>query len=293
MQQNEKFKDWLFRYQSFYRVRRTDKSKRRFLSALVADISDMREDVQVIEYNRHEKYASRNVYVGDIEKADQIICTYYDTPIQHFGPYVLFDRKEQEKRTTSFIVASSVLLLLAGIAGTLLYMRYASGAADLISVRTLFIALAYGVYFYLFGKIAKGSANRKTLIRNTSSVLAMLAMISEAKGEKTAFAFVDEGSFGDSGLEAMRTPNNKKAKIFFLDCVGADAPLHVRGNDFSREKLSALQIDHQPSDETITYIFSAKTSEKEQKTQFYLDKSDLSRKNLNMENITRVMELCR
>lgn len=293
MQQNEKFKDWLFRYQSFYRVRRTDKSKRRFLSALVADISDMREDVQVIEYNRHKKYASRNVYVGDIEKADQVICTYYDTPIQHFGPYVLFDRKEQEKRTTSFIIVSSILLILAGIAGTLLYMRYASGAVNLISVHTLFVALAYGVYFYLLGKITKGSANRKTLIRNTSSVLAMLAMISEAKGEKTAFAFVDEGSFGESGLDAMRVSKNKKAKIFFLDCVGADAPLHVRGNGFSQEKLSALQIDHQPSNEKTTYIFSAKTSEKEQKMQFYLDKSDLNRKNLNMENITKVMELCR
>lgn len=293
MQQNEKFKDWLFRYQSFYRVRRTDKSKRRFLSALVADISDMREDVQVIEYNRHKKYASRNVYVGDIEKADRIICTYYDTPIQHFGPYVLFDREAQEKRTTSFIIVSSVLLILLGIAGTFFYMQNASGAVDLLSVRTLFIALAYGVFFYLLGKIAKGSANRKTLIRNTSSVLAMLAMISEAKGEKTAFAFVDEGSFGESGLEAMRTPGNKKAKIFFLDCVGADAPLHVIGNDVSKAKLSEFSIDHRSSDEKITYIFSAKTSENEQKTQFYLDKADLDQKNLNMENITKVVELCR
>ena len=147
-------------------------------------------------------------------------------------------------------------------------MQNASGAVDLISVRTLFIALAYGVYFYLFGKIAKGSANRKTLIRNTSSVLAMLAMISEAKGEKTAFAFVDEGSFGESGLEAMRTPGNKKAKIFFLDCVGADAPLHVIGNDVSQGEIVGIAgIDHQSSDERITYIFSAKTSEKEQKMQ--------------------------
>lgn len=295
MQQNEKFKDWLFRYQSFYRVRRTDKSKRRFLSALVADISEMREDVQVIEYNRHEKYASRNVYVGDIEKADQIICTYYDTPIQHFGPYVLFDRKEQEKRTTSFIVATSVLLLLAGIAGTLLYMRYASGTADLISVRTALIALAYGVYFYLLGKITKGLPDRRTVVRNTSSVLALLAMINDTKvkDEKTAFAFVDEGSFGESGLEAMLTPKNKKAKIFYLDCVGADAPLHVIGNDISKAKLSVMSIDHQSSDEKINYIFSAKISEKEQKTQFHLDKSELNKKNLNMENITKVMELCR
>jgi hypothetical protein len=121
----------------------------------------------------------------------------------------------------------------------------------------------------------------------------MLAMISEAKGEKTAFAFVDEGSFGESGLEAMRTPGNKKAKIFFLDCVGADAPLHVIGNDVSQEKLSALQIDHQLSNERITYIFSAKTSEKEKKTSFYLDRADLDRKTLNMENIEKVMELCR
>lgn len=293
MKQNEKFKDWLFRYQSFYRVRRTDKSKRRFLSALVADISDMRQDVQVIEYNPQKKYASRNVYVGDIEKADQIICTYYDTPIQHFGPYVLFDRKEQEKRTTSFIIVSSALWILAGVAGTLLYMRYASGVADLVSVRTLFIALAYGAYFYLLGKITKGLPKRRTVVRNTSSVLALLAMIDKAKDEKTAFAFVDEGSFGDSGLEAMRTPKNNKAKIFFLDCIGADAPLHVIGNDVSKAKLSELGIDHQSSDEKINYIFSAKTSDKESITQFYLDKSDLNRKHLNIENITKVMELFR
>ena len=54
-----------------------------------------------------------------------------------------------------------------------------------------------------------------------------------------------------------------------------------------------LQIDHQLSNERITYIFSAKTSEKEKKTSFYLDKADLDRKTLNMENIEKVMELCR
>ena len=56
---------------------------------------------------------------------------------------------------------------------------------------------------------------------------------------------------------------------------------------------SEMSIDHQSSDEKINYIFSAKISEKEQKTQFHLDKSELNKKNLNMENITKVMELCR
>ncbi len=277
MQQNEKFKDWLFRYQYMYRIRRTEKSKNRFLSALVMDISEMREDVQVIEFNREKNYASRNVYIGDVEKADRIICTYYDTPIQHFGPYVLFDRKEQEKRTTGFILASSVLLILAGIAGTFLYMQYASDAFEVLSVRTLLIALAYGIYFYMLGKVTKGLPKRRTLIRNTSSVLGLLGMMSEEKGTKTAFAFVDEGSFGENGLEALRAVN-KKAKIFLLDCIGADAPLHV---------------EHPTSDRQLAYIFSAKTAEKGQTTRFYLDKADLNKKTLNMENIAKVAELCR
>ncbi len=291
MQQNERLKDWLFRYQYIYRIRRTEKNKRRFLSALVSDISGMREDVQVIEYNRHKKYASRNVYVGDIEKADQIICTYYDTPPKSFGPYVLFNRKEQGKQTTSLVLISSILMILLGIVGTLIYMRYAADAFNLASFRTAFIALAYGIYFFLLGKVTKGLTNRKTLIRNTSSVLALLALISETKGNKTAFAFIDEGSFGESGLEALGTSPKKKTKIFLLDSVGANAPLHVLGNDFSKEKVSELRIDHPTSDQSVNYIFSARTAEKESKTRFYLDKSDLSQKNLNMENLTKVVEL--
>ncbi|WP_313466770.1 hypothetical protein, partial [Carnobacterium sp.] len=214
------------------------KSKRRFLSALGTDISEIRDDIQVIEYNRHKKYASRNVYIGDIEKANQIICTYYDTPPKSFGSYILFNRKEQGKRTTAFILISSILMILAGIFGTLFFMQYVSDPFDLTSFRTVFVVLAYGMYFFLLGKITKGLSNRNTLIRNTSSVLALLTIISEIKDEKTAFAFIDEGSFGESGLEAMNTSHRNKKKIFFLDSIGADVPLHAVGNGFSKMKVS-------------------------------------------------------
>lgn len=52
MEQTEGFKDWLFRYQYVYRLRRTEKSKKRFLAALVTDIAKMRKDVRVIEYDQ-------------------------------------------------------------------------------------------------------------------------------------------------------------------------------------------------------------------------------------------------
>lgn len=291
MQQNEKFKDWLFRYQYIYRIRSTDKSKGRFLSALVTDISEMREDIKVIEYNRHKKYALRNVYIGNIEKADRIICTYYDTPPKNFGSYELFNLKEQKKQTISFILISSILMVLLGVIGTFLYMQNASNAFSLSSFSTILIILTYGIYFFLLGKVTKGLSSHKTLIRNSSSILALLRMINEIRDERIAFAFIDEGSFGEGGLEGLSTSHKKNAKIFMLDSIGSSAPLHVLGNDFSMEKVTALKIDYLPSDKKINYIFSARTLEKEQKTNFYLDKSDLKQKNLNMQNLTKVVEL--
>lgn len=74
MEQTEGFKDWLFRYQYVYRLRRTEKSKKRFLAALVTDIAKMRKDVRVIEYDQKKNYAARNVYVGNIKQADRIIA---------------------------------------------------------------------------------------------------------------------------------------------------------------------------------------------------------------------------
>jgi len=44
------------------------------------DISEMREEITSNWITtRHKNNASRNVYVGDIEKADQSFATYYDT----------------------------------------------------------------------------------------------------------------------------------------------------------------------------------------------------------------------
>lgn len=101
MEQTEGFKDWLFRYQYVYRLRRTEKSKKRFLAALVTDIAKMRKDVRVIEYDQKKNYAARNVYVGNIKQADRIICTFYDTPPESFGSYQLFDRKTKRRRRPS------------------------------------------------------------------------------------------------------------------------------------------------------------------------------------------------
>ncbi|MBO0458913.1 hypothetical protein JZO77_19450 [Enterococcus hulanensis] len=288
MEQTEGFKDWLFRYQYVYRLRRTEKSKKRFLAALVTDIAKMREDVRVIEYNQQKKYAARNVYVGNIKQADRVICTFYDTPPESFGSYQLFDRKDQAKKTTRFILASTIVAILLGIIGTLIYMRLSPNSFQLNSIGTLGIVAIYAAYFALLGKVTKGLSNRKTLVRNTSSILAMLKMIAENKQKNIAYAFLDEGSYGNKGLDELQDQVKNHCKIYYLDSVGASAPLHLIGESPNSSKING-NVDYQAADQKVSYLFSARKDQEH--AGFYLNPADLKEKQLNMENIATVTSL--
>ena len=288
MEQTEGFKDWLFRYQYVYRLRRTEKSKKRFLAALVTDIAKMREDVRVIEYNQQKKYAARNVYVGNIKQADRVICTFYDTPPESFGSYQLFDRKDQAKKTTRFILVSTIVAILLGIIGTLIYMRLSPNSFQLNSIGTLGIVAIYAAYFALLGKVTKGLSNRKTLVRNTSSILAMLKMIAENKQKNIAYAFLDEGSYGNKGLDELQDQVKNHCKIYYLDSVGASAPLHLIGESPNSSKINS-NVDYQAADQKVSYLFSARKDQEH--AGFYLNPADLKEKQLNMENIATVTSL--
>ena len=122
MKKNELFRDWEFRYRYIYRKRRTKKSKQRFLSALVSDIYSMRTDVTVTAYDTLA-YRSKNIYVGDIEKAEKVICTYYDTPVHALGSYFMFDWKDQRKKTIYSILLSFILLFSLGWWGMMIYNK--------------------------------------------------------------------------------------------------------------------------------------------------------------------------
>ena len=269
MEQTEGFKDWLFRYQYVYRLRRTEKSKK-------------------IEYNQQKKYAARNVYVGNIKQADRVICTFYDTPPESFGSYQLFDRKDQAKKTTRFILASTIVAILLGIIGTLIYMRLSPNSFQLNSIGTLGIVAIYAAYFALLGKVTKGLSNRKTLVRNTSSILAMLKMIAENKQKNIAYAFLDEGSYGNKGLDELQDQVKNHCKIYYLDSVGASAPLHLIGESPNSSKINS-NVDYQAADQKVSYLFSARKDQEH--AGFYLNPADLKEKQLNMENIATVTSL--
>ncbi|MCR8969073.1 hypothetical protein [Facklamia sp. 7083-14-GEN3] len=290
---NEKnFKDWLFRYQYVYKIRNNNKSKERFIKALVTDLFKWRNDIQVIEYGENKKNKLKNIYVGNIEKADRIICAHYDTPIKNLGSYIFFDKTKAKTQTTLFIFISSLLMVLVGLLLTLGYKELALTNFSLFSLPTLIIGLFYAFYFYFLNKIANGIAERQNLIRNTSSILALLALSKEIDDQKTAFIFFDRGIYGNLGLKMLDKEKIKDASIYILDSVGTDAPLYLVGNRFTKNQANKAGIlTFFQNSFKYNYLISARTSEENSIEKFYLSRKDLKQKELNITNIEKIVHL--
>lgn len=282
MAQTENFKDWLFRYQYLYGIRRSDKSKKRFIGALVADLAAMGAAPQVIEYDQQKKSASRNVYVGDLKRAKKVICTYYDTPPISIGDYVFFDRKRQSRQTVLAILMGSLVLLLLGGLGLAWLMSNSWFSLDFTRPLTYVSIVALLVFFLLLGRVTKGLANRRNLVRNTGSVLLLLSMIEANRNPFVAYAFIDEGTFGERGLEVLQSSLPKGTPVYFLEAVAAKAPLYIKDREttlFSKEAVAAKTKDQ------VRYIFSGEPGTEG----FTLSKKLLRSKEMNMENIEQLI----
>lgn len=283
MERESQMKDWQFRYQAFYRIRRTKKQKQRFLSSLAMDISQVRKDIQVIEYKQNKRYVLSNLYVGDIETADKIICTYYDTPQKGLGAYYFQNREKQKKSVISFILLSSLAALIIGALLTVLYMANSPDLFSFSSTVTIFVIAGYGIYFYLFSKIAQGLSSRKNLIRNTSSIVSILMLIKGLTSSKIAFAFLDEGCHGDVGLEILMKNKKKSAQLYSLDCVGANVDLQFTETTLNQsEQIS----ENNRSLEGIHFIMGARISKD---NHFYLLKSDLNSQEMNSASLETIL----
>lgn len=97
----------------------------------------------------------------------------------------------------------------------MIYNKNPHHVFDLLSVQTGITVLAFGSYFFLLGKAARGWPSRQTFIRNTSSILTMLEMIRTIDDPSVAYAFVDEGCYGEKGLDSVRS-GMKKRLFFFI-----------------------------------------------------------------------------
>lgn len=286
-QEEQLIKDWYIRYYSIFRKRYTKKQKNRFLESLSADIQQFRTDVKLDTFKliKQDSVEYKNLYVGDIKKADTIICTYYDTPVAHFGPYRFFDVEHRKKNSMNFILISSLAYILFGGLFTWLIGMPVFQAYSFWSFPSLLCILFYGLYFLFLGNITKGWPSKHNLMRNTSSLLAQLLGIKQNDDKRTAFAFLDAGCTNNAGLEKLL--ERSKAKVYHLDSVGSDQTLYqvmnnkklaVTGNDIKIVEYSEIENDR------LVHIISGRKKE----DTFFLNQDDLKQKQLSNENMNQV-----
>lgn len=285
MNLNEFKLDIQFRYNHILKIRNSDRDKEKFLASLYRDISSVRDDIKVVEsrLENSRTVISRNLYVGDIKKADYIFATYYDTPLSHLGSYFIFDDKKNMRNTLYYnIVCSIVIILISVIAWSLYFSKNINNGSI---TNLLIMGLFFGLMSMLIGKTSRGIARRKNLIRNTSSVIWLLQEILENDQDNgVAYAFLDNGTRQKQGLDSLIKSANEHSKIFYIDCLGSGSTLYIK------DGKSISPVSNQVIDKTcdrILYIFCSTNGS----NTFEISSRDLRRNELNFENFNSLSKL--
>lgn len=202
-----------------YEVRKSNKEKTRFIEYMKKRMLDAgyEEDYIKVEEKSIGILKSRNIVVGDPEKAKVLLTAHYDTcavlPFPNFmapTSVPLF--------TMSQIIITILMLGMAFVVG--LIAAILTGKSSLGA--TVFVIALYALLFYmLFGYRNKHTAND-----NTSGVIAItkiLEQLSAEEREKVCVVYFDNEEKGLLGSEFFMRRHKKTIKdklVINFDCIG-------------------------------------------------------------------------
>lgn len=224
--------DLILRYGVILGRRCTRGQKKRFLAAAARQFElcgygpSLDEDSHVVRGAGSKRFV--NLYAGDVDHADVLFITYYDTP-----GLTLPDRGSKAFQTgfrPQDVLVSSLLLGVTALAGALLIYRFALPlvfSAGILSLGgLLFVALCVPLLAFVTG-FREGLPRWNNRVRNSSSLAVLFDLArqvrDEASGKKVAFAFVDEGCRSGRGLEMLRRRlGRRRPRRIYVDSLGSD-----------------------------------------------------------------------
>lgn len=216
-------------------VRKTKKQKQAFRTAVMA----YAEKLGYTTTEETGNFGSRNVVIGDPEKACYLITAHYDTCARMLIPNFITPCNAFVFYLTKFAVWFFLILMgsVAGaLAGLLLGERWVS----------LFSAL------FVLGFVALmllGPANRNNVNDNTSGVITLLEIaraLPENQRKKVCFVLFDleeAGLIGSSSYRKTHMAATDRQLVLNLDCVGdGDHILMIPTKQLKkdRKKLASL-----------------------------------------------------
>lgn len=162
-------------------------------------------------------FKSRNIVVGDPEKAKVVFTAHYDTQPECLFPNLVFPMS----RAKTLLAQMPMIALMVGLS---------LGAGALLRARTgLNVAMSLGfllVYWVLLALMFFGPANRHTANDNTSGTSALLMLMERLPKDArkgAAFLFFDneeQGKIGSKRYFKMHEAAMKGKLIVNYDCIG-------------------------------------------------------------------------
>lgn len=200
-----------------YQIRKSAKQKAAFRAFLCDHLRAMGYEVKI------EGKSSKNIVVGDPEKAKVIYTAHYDTcPVLPF-PNFITPRNFFWYLVYQILICVPVLLLAAGAeVGTMLLWEKLTG--EMCPLPLAFAAM-YAVLLFFIWWIYAGPANRHTVNDNTSGVLTLVEIAQrlpeELRSEVCLIFFDNEekGLLGSAAFAKKHKAVRKKALVVNFDCV--------------------------------------------------------------------------
>lgn len=167
-----------------------------------------------------------NGYIGDLNNADIIICTYYDTSVKNFNltsKYAFYNDFNKKNYLISLLpIMATFLISLA-----LNYFIFIPNIQEsgFITFSGLFSLLTTLAFFYFVIRYHSGIPNQKNFVCNSSSIVLILNLIKKLdkkQRQKIAFVLLDGGCSSSFGLRMLESysKNITQKTVIFLDSIG-------------------------------------------------------------------------
>lgn len=235
-----------------YQIRKSKKQRTAFIEYIKGVADNLGYKVKI----EKGSFGSRNIVVGDVDKAKVLYTAHYDTCAKMIIPNFITPK--------NFFVYILYQFLLVGIfvAVSLLsavLSSYVLGLCGLDFKTTSEISkyIALFVYFLMMFLLIFGPANKHTANDNTSGVTTLLdimASLPNDQRDKVAFVFFDleeAGLFGSSSFASNHNDIKNDRLVLNFDCV-SDGKTMLFALKKSTRKHKDLLLHAFKSTDTIT-----------------------------------------
>ncbi len=247
--------DLVLRYGVILGKRFTRGQKRRFLAAAAQQFQlcgfgvALEEDKHSVKAAGAKKFL--NLYAGDIQKADVVYVTYYDTPAASFPSRSARAFEAGFRAQDLWVSMAGLAAIVAAVAALIWNFVWprlaASGVLSLWGA--LFVACCVGT-LAVVTNCREGFAKRDNMVRNSSSLSVLFELAHEARStgldRKVAFALVDEGCRSERGIEMLRERlGRRRPRLVYVDSLGSDGEVVCLTNSRCPEAWEgSVRIEH-------------------------------------------------